>query len=318
MKVVALGVAGVVAFVAAVGGAMVLFSLAVLGADAEPGDHHASPAALADIPPELLSVYRQAAESCGMAWSVLAAVGKTESDHGRSALAGVRSGSNQSGAMGPMQFLANTWAAYGVDADHDGSADVYGDIDAIWGAARYLCANGASDPARVRSALWRYNHADWYVAEVLEVAAGYRAGEVSDADARALVDHPGLTLTPRARRDLLDGVIDQRVVDFLAWALSRHTISVSVLRTGHSKYVANTARVSSHWHGRGLDIYAVDGEPVTPSSTAARRLAHEVLDLGPLLRPTEVGLPWVELATRGGAFTDDDHLDHLHVGYEGN
>jgi membrane-bound lytic murein transglycosylase B len=85
----------------------------------------------------------------------------------------VHQGENVAGAMGPMQFLAPTWAAYGVDATGDGVRDVYNPADAVFGAANYLCATGAGRPAALRGALWAYNHADWYVDMVLELAGRY-------------------------------------------------------------------------------------------------------------------------------------------------
>ena len=131
--------------------------------------------ATTDIPPELLPVYQQAArETCNMPWGVVAAIGKTESDHGRSALPGVRSGANFAGAMGPMQFMRATWDAMGVDGDHDGIRDVYNSVDAIWGAANYLCHEGAGDPGHLRDAIFRYSGSDpHYVDICLELAARY-------------------------------------------------------------------------------------------------------------------------------------------------
>ena len=308
--------AAAVALVVAVVVAVILFPLAMLGADATPAA--AAQLALDDIPAELLAVYQAAAGTCEMRWSVLAAIGKIETDHGRSGLPGVRSGANAAGASGPMQFLASTWAVYGVDGSGDGLVDVYDPVDAIWGAAGYLCGNGARDPAQLRSAVWNYNHADWYVDQVLAQAAAYDAGETGGGDARVLVDHPDLSLTPPARQDLLDGTIDQRVIDFLAWALERHTISVSVLRSGHSTYVAGTDRVSNHWYGRGVDIYAVDGELVSASSQLARAFALEAIALTGPVRPSEIGLPWGDLAGRAGAFSDRSHQRHIHAGWSGN
>jgi hypothetical protein len=109
-----------------------------------------------------------------MPWAVLAAIGKHETDHGRSTLPGVRSGSNFAGAMGPMQFMPATWAAMGVDGDHDGLRDVYNPIDAIWSAANYLCHMGAADPSRLRAAILHYSGGDpHYVDAVLATAARY-------------------------------------------------------------------------------------------------------------------------------------------------
>jgi hypothetical protein len=136
----------------------------------------ASAFARADIPRDYLQRYQSAAGMCrGLSWPVLAAVGRMESAHGRSDDAGVHSGANQAGAMGPMQFLAGTWAAYGADGDGDGQRDVYNPDDAVLGAADYLCAAGAGRLDHLREALWAYNHADWYVEAVLAVAARYGA-----------------------------------------------------------------------------------------------------------------------------------------------
>jgi hypothetical protein len=76
-----------------------------------------------DIPPALLPLYQAAADSCpGLPWSVLAGIGKVESDHGRSTAPGVTSGANFAGAAGPMQIgiggkAGNTFGAYAVDGD---------------------------------------------------------------------------------------------------------------------------------------------------------------------------------------------------------
>ena len=312
---------GALTLAAAVVGAFVLFLMAAGGVeDAQAAVADPSERALSDIPAELLAIYRQAAaQSCAMRWAVLAAVGKVESDHGRSTLPGVHSGENAAGARGPMQFLAATWAAYGADGDGDGDRDVYDPIDAIWGAAAYLCANGAGS-GRERDALWNYNHAEWYVNQVLEVAAGYEAAAtVATGDARALAASPNLSLTPEARQDLLAGVLDQRLLDFLAWATTRHHVAVSVFKTGHSQYVAGTNRVSNHYHGRAADIYAVDGESVSPACGPCRNLAEQIVALGGA-RPDEMGLPWADMVNLGGGsvFSDGSHQDHLHLGWGPN
>ena len=139
-----------------------------------------SPAARADIPARYLALYQRSARRCpGLPWSVLAAVGKVESDHGRSRLPGVRSGWNPAGAAGPMQFgigvgrAGNAWARYGADFDHDGHRSAYDPGDAIPAAAAYLCAAGA--PRRLDRALYAYNHSWAYVAKVKALAARYRA-----------------------------------------------------------------------------------------------------------------------------------------------
>ena len=139
-----------------------------------------SAAAAADIPARQLALYRAAAGRCpGLDWSVLAAIGKLESDHGRSRLPGVHAGANPAGARGPMQFLPATFAA--VTAAHPpppGGAhppSPYNPSDAIHTAAAYLCDNGAHHDRDLRRAIFTYNHSHAYVNSVLTHADHYRS-----------------------------------------------------------------------------------------------------------------------------------------------
>jgi cell wall-associated NlpC family hydrolase len=143
----------------------------------------------ADIPGEYLDLYKKNGQKIGVQWNILAAVGKRETDHGRSDLPGVKSGTNSAGAAGPMQFLISTWGGkarmpvsstingYASDGDGDGVGDIYNPADAILGAAKMLKRNGA--PENVRQALFVYNRAWWYVDQVEEIARKYaKSGEV--------------------------------------------------------------------------------------------------------------------------------------------
>jgi cell wall-associated NlpC family hydrolase len=131
--------------------------------------------ALADIPPDYLLLYEQASVAYGVPWPVLAGIGKVECDHGRSPNPACwqEGAVNYAGAGGPMQFLASTWARYGVDANGDGQADRWDAADAIFAAANYLRASGA--PADIAGALFAYNHSQAYVDEVLRWASIYAA-----------------------------------------------------------------------------------------------------------------------------------------------
>ncbi len=129
------------------------------------------------IPPEYVPWLQKAATKYRLGsrgFSIIAAIHYVESDFGRSTLPGVHSGTNSAGAAGPGQFLHSTWEGYGVDADGDGRKDVYSVPDSVFGTANYLRASGA--PGNWRAAIFAYNHADWYVEEVLERAASFRAG----------------------------------------------------------------------------------------------------------------------------------------------
>jgi cell wall-associated NlpC family hydrolase len=143
----------------------------------------------ADIPADYLKLYKEYGKKIGVQWNILAAVGKRETDHGRSDLPGVKSGTNSAGAAGPMQFLISTWGGkarvpmssqfngYASDGDGDGVGDVYNPADAILGAAKMLKRNGA--PENVRQALFVYNRAWWYVDQVEAIARTYaKSGDV--------------------------------------------------------------------------------------------------------------------------------------------
>jgi hypothetical protein len=115
-------------------------------------------------------LYIESARYCpGLPWQVLAAIGQVESGHGRNV------GPSTAGALGPMQFLPSTWAYSGVDGDGDGKADIMNAYDAVPAAALYLCRAGAANgPQGLYDAIFAYNHADWYVKEVLDLASRYR------------------------------------------------------------------------------------------------------------------------------------------------
>jgi soluble lytic murein transglycosylase-like protein len=112
-----------------------------------------------------LPVARRAAATCpGLSPAVLMAIAHVESD------LGLRGATSPAGAVGPMQFLPSTWAAYGADGDGDGVSDAMNPLDAVQGAARLLCANGGADPDQLSSAVWNYNHSEVYVAQVMSLA----------------------------------------------------------------------------------------------------------------------------------------------------
>jgi hypothetical protein len=131
-----------------------------------------------EIPTLYLRLYERAAERYGLDWAILAGIGKVECDHGRDpAPSCTHAGEvNSAGAGGPMQFLASTWAVYGVSAEGYGPPDRWDPADAIFAAANYLRASGA--PGDYRQAIFAYNHADWYVEEVEGWAARYSAPAV--------------------------------------------------------------------------------------------------------------------------------------------
>lgn len=324
------------------------------------GDAQQEPSstALGDIPAQFLELYHGAvSEQCPtLPWSVLAAIGRIESNHGRFgggqlqpdgridppiigiALDGTRGtarildtdGGRFDGdhvfdrAVGPMQFIPGTWRSYGVDASRDGVADPHNAIDATWSAARYLCALGADDPSRVADAIWSYNHSWEYVDEVMAQASAYATAAVGIQPATPTLiamalANPRLDIYEAGREDIAAGRIDARVLQVLQLASQTYTLRISSLQTGHSRCVAGTSgdecRISHHWHGRAVDVSAVNGVPVSRDNAAVMALAQWLGRLPPKLLPAEVGTPWQGLAPSEIHFSDRAHADHLHAGW---
>nr|WP_300147692.1 peptidoglycan DD-metalloendopeptidase family protein [Propionicimonas sp.] len=159
------------------------------------------------IPADIQRLYEAAATAYGLPWTLLAGVGMEETAHGRT------TATSSAGAQGLMQFMTATFAAYGVDGDGDGHADITNPADSVHSAANYLVASGATRGTDgVRDALFAYNHADWYVGDVLFYAHTYGGGQVLGS----LTDCPPGTGNP-----LLPPLADPRVVDLLDWATSQ-------------------------------------------------------------------------------------------------
>lgn len=118
-----------------------------------------------EIPPFLLPIYQACGTQYAIPWQLLAAINKIETAFGTNLSV------SYAGAMGWMQFMPGTWASYGVDANGDGRKDPYNPVDAICAAARYLRAAGGTE--RLREAIFAYNHANWYVEDVLELTRQY-------------------------------------------------------------------------------------------------------------------------------------------------
>jgi membrane-bound lytic murein transglycosylase B len=177
-----------------------------------------STASASGIPAAALAAYQRAEtvinaadRSCKLSWQLVAAIGRVESDHGRTngntldtsgvaqpgiygiALDGshgtTRISDTDAGeydddakfdrAIGPMQFIPSTWSVVGVDADGDGERNPQDIDDAALATAVYLCsgADDLSTGAGQRSAVFRYNHSASYVDLVLSIMNAYLDGE---------------------------------------------------------------------------------------------------------------------------------------------
>jgi murein DD-endopeptidase MepM/ murein hydrolase activator NlpD len=133
---------------------------------------------------DLHAIWLHAGASYGIPWQVLAAINKIETNFGRNM------GPSSAGAVGWMQFMPDTWLRWGMDASGDGIADPWNAEDAVHAAARYLAAaEGRTDISR---AIFAYNHAQWYVDEVLQLAGLFSGG--GDADVVFTLDRMAIAL----------------------------------------------------------------------------------------------------------------------------
>ncbi|WP_200903265.1 lytic transglycosylase domain-containing protein [Gordonia sp. w5E2] len=160
------------------------------------------------IPGVVLQAYKLAANrigteepQCKLPWFLLAGIGRIESNHASNgsvdqygntinpiegpvldgSLAGnevIRHQGGYARAMGPMQFIPGTWAAWGADGNGDGKADPNNIFDSTYSAGRYLCSGFTdimTDKNKV-AAVYRYNHSMDYVTNVLAWAGAYATG----------------------------------------------------------------------------------------------------------------------------------------------
>ncbi|GAB2997840.1 lytic murein transglycosylase [Amycolatopsis acidiphila] len=172
------------------------------------------------IPESALRAYHRAeqevarfAPNCHVSWSLLASIGRIESNHARGGRvdahgttlapilgpildgAGVAAIPDTDGgaydgdtrwdrAVGPMQFIPGTWHHYASDGNGDGVADPDNLYDASLAAGKFLCAGGADlrDPQQRAQAVFRYNQSDSYVRTVLLWADAYAGGANSVPD----------------------------------------------------------------------------------------------------------------------------------------
>ena len=150
---------------------------------------------------------RQTRPECGIAWTTLAGIGWVESRHGSFGgssldengfalppIIGVQldgsdgleeipdtDGGALDGdpefdrAVGPMQFIPETWERYGRDANGDGVADPNQIDDAAVSAARLLCDfdRDLTVAEDWQAAVLQYNASNEYVRSVRDAAAAY-------------------------------------------------------------------------------------------------------------------------------------------------
>jgi hypothetical protein len=220
--------------------------------------------------------------------------------------------------------------------------------DEIAAAAAKIAADAGAEHLWPR-ALWRYNALHSYRKTVLRRAARFgmssacgllRQSEQASLSApapgkstpaapatpsgldsalaatpKSLLANDAIAFSPAAADDIARGVADARLVHLLAWIAQRHQVVVSVVKTGHPRFVTGTHKVSNHWYGRAATISEVDGRPVAPGSGSAAALWNELQSAPKALRPDEVGAPW-SVAGNPRWFGGPSEQAEIHVGFD--
>src|SRR5262249_38038289 len=192
-----------------------------------------------EIPPFLLPIYQSCGTEYGIPWQELAGINKIETAFGTNLNV------SSAGAEGWMQFIPSTWGVYGVDANNDGKKDPYNPVDAICAAARYLRAAGGDKD--IRQAIFAYNHADWYVDEVLLGANQY--GKLPEALVGSLTG-----LTEGAHFPV---AANARYADAISDAAALHDTATTTSAPHNAAQV-----LSSDAARRSINIYSKPGAPV--------------------------------------------------------
>jgi hypothetical protein len=271
------------------------------------------------IPTPYLDAFEQAAGRYDLGergvWA-MAAIGRLESNYGKGM------SKKQMRTVGPLGLDASEWKRYAVDGDNDGRIRHGDPADSAATLARMIWSRGS-----LRAGVFTHNQAEWYVQAVLTEAdqmAGkcnvtYTSWPVVFPDSvMSPINWNNLTLSNSLElHDLKAGLIDPRIVGLIGAITQNHQITISALRSDHSKYTTS-GYVSNHYYGRAMDISSVDGVPCTdtapdaPCGTLGRALT--LLPAGS--HPTELIYCFDLDGPSGPAFAAADHCDHLHVGFD--
>lgn len=288
-----------------------------------------------DIPTEMMALYQSdlvKRECPTLSWTVVAAIGKIETDHGRNVA------ESSAGAQGPMQFMPTTWdkpgllvvnvglpygrvpdgEGYGVDGSGDGLANIMEPYDAVPATARFLCANGGGNEKTLPQAIFQYNHSWAYVEDVLSQAKEY---ELGSAGSGAVIIDPGANLPGQP--------IQPETMAFLERVAGIYGKPIHCSTgTNHREFTVD-GNISDHYSGNACDFGmaangGTDDSPIGDAidtacliatgidSTTAAQIAY----IGGLKTvsnvPSQFGLLRVQCIWK--TYEGGNHHTHVHIG----
>ncbi|MBC7460832.1 MAG: hypothetical protein H7287_05680, partial [Thermoleophilia bacterium] len=261
------------------------------------------------------TLLRDAARGTGTDWSLLAAIAWQEHDF------------RSSGALLGAGLSPAAWKTYGSDGNGDGTVSRTNRSDQARTVATYLADARSTETAALR-AYYAASHpsyhvrrtvflADWFGAlGTTALTRGLSSDEAKAELAQRVLADKGADIYEAGRGDIEAGLVDPRVLMTIELLRARFgSVHVTSLISGHNVFTAG-GNVSLHSMGQGIDIGALGGEVITPSTQTRGsniwRAVRELLLLPESSQPKEI----ISLWDMGGAsFALPDHDDHLHVGY---
>lgn len=324
---------GQVPYRAGLGLALVVALLLTVGCNSQDSDARAdsddpTSSTTTTAPPRLAAVERYTPlagepvpELKALAADALQAVGTYEEGEGTPASALTRIGPDVDAELvDSAGRLLVPEAASSIEIVYPQLGGLTDDAASIMVVYRWRTLSGGTETQQSRTADMRLARgADgWRVTTVASLGGDPAPGDPSSLtpSATAVLGNAKIELADSARWDIEAGRVGDTVLDAMLSLARDHSLSVTVLATGHPREVFETPSVSNHTEGRGVDIWAVDGVPVVAQRTAGsvvEVMVRELLDAG----VTEIGSPWDLDGPGGASFTNVVHQDHLHVAFDG-
>lgn len=302
----------------------------------------------------LLPIYQAAGAEYNVPWQVLASINEIETNYGRnqgpssagavgwmqfmpSTWQAYGTDANGDGVRNPADPVDAIFAA----ARYLDAAGGYDDLDkavfaynhAGWyvdkvlkravefgGISTDLVASLTAEGRDDAKAIKRATGATGYLAKDAKIETVGQVLLLDDEQLREhVLDNEDISIYPCGRTDVAEGVTDRRVLELLeVLAANELKPTVSSLRCGRGGILTASGNVSDHSHGGAVDIAAINGTTIMPSTqgrgSITDKTIQQILKLGGALRPSQI----ISLMTFSGApntVAMGDHDDHIHVGY---
>jgi hypothetical protein len=177
-----------------------------------------------------------------------------------------------------------------------------------WRAGVKLTQVGTTIDVRLRRV-----RGQWRVTDLYPAHPGRSAATMSAA-ARRVLQNSRIALPAASAADIRSGQVHDSVLTALLVLARQYRIGVSVVRSGHPKYVFGTTRLSDHPRGRAFDTWRIDGQAVVDKATP-KSLVVEYMMAAAAAGSYNVGGPYQLSSSSSRFFSDATHHDHVHAGF---